>query len=84
MSSGDKKIPGQVVAPSHTPSLYLVDTPLGQLKNGHHLILIPHRSSDFDQDDGTRGTGSKDQSQHGSQEAHAPLDESCTVTSNEN
>ena len=88
VSSGDRKIPGQVVAPSHTPSSYLVGTPLGQLRrNRHHLIAIRNQSSDLDQDDGTRGTGSKDQPQPGSQEVHAqstPLDESHTVTSNDN
>ena len=90
VSSGDRKIPGQVVAPSHTPSSYLVDTPLGQLRrNPHHLtcIAIPNQSSDLDQDDGTRGTGSKDQPEPGSQEVHAqstPLDQSHTVTSNDN
>ena len=58
VSSGDKKIPGQVVAQAHTPSSYLVDIPLGQFRsNRHHLIAIPdHQSSDLDQDDGTRAT----------------------------
>ena len=88
VSSGDRKIPGQVVAPSHTPSSYLVDTPLGQLRrNRHHLIAIRNQSSDLNQDDGTGGTGSKDQPEPGSQEVHAqstPLDESHTVTSNDN
>ena len=50
MSSGDRKIPGQVVAPSHKPSSYLVDTPLGQLRrNRHHLIAVPNQSSELDQ-----------------------------------